>query len=230
MAPHSSILAWKIPRTEEPGRLQSMGLLRVGHDWNDLAAAAVCICQMLFLSSTQLVSLGEGNGSPLHYSCLGNPTDRGAWWATTHGIAKSWTRLKWLSTHTHEIMWWLSFCDWFISLSMMSSRFMCVIAHSGICFFFKAEWYSIICIYRIFLFIHPPMYFSVVYASWLWWLALQRNGSADNLLEILISVLWELNPFFNRVISYFLLSCKGSLYILDIFPKLHGLWIFSPIP
>ena len=33
MAPHSSTLAWKIPRTEEPGRLQSMGLLRVGHDW-----------------------------------------------------------------------------------------------------------------------------------------------------------------------------------------------------
>ena len=33
MAPHSSTLAWKIPRTEEPGGLQSMGLLRVGHDW-----------------------------------------------------------------------------------------------------------------------------------------------------------------------------------------------------
>ena len=33
MAPHSSTLAWKIPGTEEPRRLQSMGLLRVGHDW-----------------------------------------------------------------------------------------------------------------------------------------------------------------------------------------------------
>ena len=33
MAPHSSTLAWKIPWTEEPGRLQSMGLLKVGHDW-----------------------------------------------------------------------------------------------------------------------------------------------------------------------------------------------------
>ena len=33
MAPHSSTLAWKIPWTEEPGRLQSLGLLRVGHDW-----------------------------------------------------------------------------------------------------------------------------------------------------------------------------------------------------
>ena len=33
-------------------------------------------------------SPGEGNGNPLHYSCLGNPTDRGVWWATDHGVAK----------------------------------------------------------------------------------------------------------------------------------------------
>jgi len=39
-------------------------------------------------------SPGEGNGNPLQYSCLENPTDRGAWWATAHGVAKSWTRLK----------------------------------------------------------------------------------------------------------------------------------------
>ena len=34
-------------------------------------------------------SPGEGNGYPLQYSCLENPMDRGAWWATVHGIAKS---------------------------------------------------------------------------------------------------------------------------------------------
>ena len=33
-------------------------------------------------------SLGEGNGSPLQYSCLGIPMDRGAWWATVHGLTK----------------------------------------------------------------------------------------------------------------------------------------------
>ena len=33
-------------------------------------------------------SPAEGNGNPLQYSCLGNPTDRGAWWATVHGVAK----------------------------------------------------------------------------------------------------------------------------------------------
>ena len=43
MAPHSSTLAWKIPWTEEPGGLQSMGSLRVGHDWSDLAAAAAAV-------------------------------------------------------------------------------------------------------------------------------------------------------------------------------------------
>ena len=40
MATHSSLLAWRIPWTEKPGRLQSMGSHRVGHDWSDLAAAA----------------------------------------------------------------------------------------------------------------------------------------------------------------------------------------------
>ena len=43
MATHSSTLAWKIPWAEEPGRLQSMGLHRVGHDWSDSAAAAAVL-------------------------------------------------------------------------------------------------------------------------------------------------------------------------------------------
>ena len=39
-------------------------------------------------------SPGEGNGNPLQYSCLENPMDRGAWWASVHGVAKSRTRLS----------------------------------------------------------------------------------------------------------------------------------------
>ena len=39
-------------------------------------------------------SPGEGNGYPLHYSCLENPMDRGAWWVTVHGVSKSLTRLS----------------------------------------------------------------------------------------------------------------------------------------
>jgi len=44
---------------------------------------------------------GEGNDNPLQYSCLENPTDRGGWRATVHGVAKSQTRLSDLHTHTH---------------------------------------------------------------------------------------------------------------------------------
>ena len=39
-------------------------------------------------------SPGEGNGNPLQYSCLENPMDRGAWWATIHGATNSWTQLS----------------------------------------------------------------------------------------------------------------------------------------
>ena len=39
-------------------------------------------------------SYGEGNGNPLQYSCLENPMDPGAWWATDHGIAQNRTLLK----------------------------------------------------------------------------------------------------------------------------------------
>ena len=41
---------------------------------------------------------GEGNGTPLQYSCLENPRDGGAWWAAVHGVAQSRTRLKRLSS------------------------------------------------------------------------------------------------------------------------------------
>ena len=45
---------------------------------------------------------GEGNGTPLQYSCLKNHMDRGTWWAVVHGIAKSWTRLSdFTSLHTY---------------------------------------------------------------------------------------------------------------------------------
>ena len=45
MATHSSVLAWRIQGTGEPGRLPSMGSHRVGHDWSDLAAAAAGLCE-----------------------------------------------------------------------------------------------------------------------------------------------------------------------------------------
>ena len=47
----------------------------------------------VFLCLAYLID-GEGNGNPLQYSCLENPMDRGAWWATIHGVTKSRTRLS----------------------------------------------------------------------------------------------------------------------------------------
>ena len=46
-------------------------------------------------------SPGRGNSKPLQYPCLENPTNRGAWRAIVHRVAKSWTRLKPVSTYTH---------------------------------------------------------------------------------------------------------------------------------
>ena len=83
MAPHSSTLAWKIPWTEEPGVLQSIESLGIGHNW-----------------ATSLSCIGEGNGNPLQCSCLENPRDGGAWWAAVYGVAQSRTWLKWLSSRT----------------------------------------------------------------------------------------------------------------------------------
>ena len=50
-------------------------------------------------------SPGEGNGNPLQYSCLENPMDGGAWWATVHGVAKSRTRLSHFTFTFHFHAW-----------------------------------------------------------------------------------------------------------------------------
>ena len=100
MATHSSVLAWRIPGTGELGGLPSLGSHRVGHDWSDLAAGdsdgkMSCLqCGRPGFDPWVGRSSGEGNGNPLQYSCLENPTDRGALWATVHGVAKSQTRLS----------------------------------------------------------------------------------------------------------------------------------------
>ena len=92
MVPHSSSLAWQIPWMEEPGRLQSMGLLGVGHDE-----------RLPFHFS--LSCIGEGNGNPLQCSSLDDPRDGGAWWAAVYGVAQSRTQLSDLTFtfHSHAL-------------------------------------------------------------------------------------------------------------------------------
>ena len=100
MATHSSILAWKISWTQEPGGLQSMEsqeldmtqLLRL--DQTRLVIAFLSRSKCLLISWLQLASAGEGNGTPLQYSCLENPMDGRAWQAAVHGVAKVRTQLS----------------------------------------------------------------------------------------------------------------------------------------
>ena len=84
MATHSSILAWRIPLTVEPGGLASMhGIFKGG------IIRSVGTIRKDLMEETE-----EGNGNPLQYSCLENFTDRGAWRATVHGVSKSQTQLS----------------------------------------------------------------------------------------------------------------------------------------
>ena len=108
MTTHSSTLAWRIPPTEEPGRLQSMGSLRVRHDCvtnfhlgfpgGSDGKESACIAGDLGSIRGLKRSPGGGHGNPLQYYCLENPTDRGAWQATVQSVAQRWTRPKQLSS------------------------------------------------------------------------------------------------------------------------------------
>ena len=91
MAPHSSTLALKIPWTEEPGRLQSMGSLE-----SDTTE------RLHFHFS--LSCIGEGSGNPLQCSCLENPGDGGALWAAICEVAQSRTQLKRLSSSKKSVI------------------------------------------------------------------------------------------------------------------------------
>ena len=85
MAPHSSTLAWKIPWMEEPGRLQSMGSLGVGHDWVTSLSLFTFTRWRRKWQPTPVFLPGESQG-------------RGAWWAAVYGVAQSRTQLKRLSS------------------------------------------------------------------------------------------------------------------------------------
>ena len=76
MAPHSSTLAWKIPWMEEPGGLQSMGSLRVGHDW------ATSLSLFTFMHWRR-------KWQPTPVFLPGESQEGGAWWAAVYGVSES---------------------------------------------------------------------------------------------------------------------------------------------
>ena len=91
MAPHSSTVAWKIPRMEEPDRLQSMGSLRVGHN------SVTSLSLFTFMHWRR-------KWQPTPCSCLENPRDRGASCAAVYGVTQSQTRLKQLSSSSRLVI------------------------------------------------------------------------------------------------------------------------------
>ena len=91
MAPHSSTLAWKIPWMEEPGRLQSMGSLRVRHN------RATSLSLFTFMHWRR-------KWQPIPVFLPGESRDGGAWWAAIHGVAQSRTRLKRLSSSSSSVL------------------------------------------------------------------------------------------------------------------------------
>ena len=90
MAPHSSTLAWKIPWTEEPGRLQSMGSLRVGHDWVTSLSLLTFTSWRRKWQPTPVFLPGESQG-------------RGSLMGCRHGVAQSRTQQKRLSSSSTNL-------------------------------------------------------------------------------------------------------------------------------
>jgi len=88
--PMLRVLAWKIPWTEEPGRMQSMGSRRVGHDWTTSLSLFPFMHWRRKWQPTPVFLPGESQG-------------RGSWWAAVYGVTQSRTRLKRLSSSSNSL-------------------------------------------------------------------------------------------------------------------------------
>ena len=78
-------------------------------------------------------SPGEGNGNPLQYTCLENSMDGGAWWATVHGVMKSWTRQR---LHDFTMPSWLALTFLLLSFNLIMQIFL-----PTIIFLFSKRWF-----------------------------------------------------------------------------------------
>ena len=131
MATHSSILAWRIHNVVLVSDAQQSDLVihiyilffkffsHIGYYRILSRVLVLCSWSLLIIYFTcSSMYIGEGNGTPLQYSCLENPMDGGAWWAAVHGVAKSQTRLsdftftfhfhaleKEMATHSSVLAW-----------------------------------------------------------------------------------------------------------------------------
>ena len=102
MATHSSVLAWRIPGTGEPGGLPSMGPHRVGHDWSDLAAAAAR--KISFFKEKDIQRENHYTLSFIGSPCWTHPVSSVVY-RYRQCLELQWQSWKMIS-HTHR--WWLS--------------------------------------------------------------------------------------------------------------------------
>ena len=116
--PHSSTLAWKIPWMEEPGGLQSMGLLRV----SDFTSLFTFMHWRRKWQPTPVFLSGESQG-------------RGSVWAAIYGVAQSQTRLKRLSSSSSSSILYWCFSFWLTSLCITGSSFIHLIKTDSNAFF-----------------------------------------------------------------------------------------------
>ena len=100
MATHSSTLTCKIPWTQESGRLQSMGSLRIGHDW------ATSLSLFTFMHWRR-------KWQPTPVFLPGKSQGQGSLWAAISGVAQSWTRLKQLSSSRSSFLLCLLYGEFF---------------------------------------------------------------------------------------------------------------------
>ena len=113
MAPHSSTLAWKIPWTEEPGRLQSMGSLRVGHDW------ATSLSHFTFMhwrrkwQPTPVFLPGESQGQRSLVAAVYGVTQSRIWLKRLSSSSSSSLKKKCFAYFVHKVSWDIP-CSWLL--------------------------------------------------------------------------------------------------------------------
>ena len=109
----------------------------------NLGRTTICNIKSWYLT-TVCVFLGGGNGNPLQYSCLGNPMERGAWWAAVHGITRVGHSLATEPTRTclptHSILFLYS---WVVATQLSSCRF-CILYVNFVLSSYYYKWNCII--------------------------------------------------------------------------------------
>ena len=129
MAPHTSTLAWKIPRTEEPGRLQSMGSLRVRHDWSTSLSLFTFMHWRRTWQPTPVFLPGESRGRGSLVGCrLWGRTELDTAEVTSQqhitlrlSVAVQWCH-RWLPSHSHTQVGWLLSASKLLLLNCLLSR------------------------------------------------------------------------------------------------------------